>query len=133
MLTPSSLADSDAWYNYYHGTGQGAVTSLQVGLSESAAATATNRGGPLGFYLATTYDHARVYAEDRYPGVVLQFSMNGDAQASLIGAGATFRDTFYGRGQTPGVEFYIPPSAFGVFNAQMQAGRIRIVPLPGGN
>jgi hypothetical protein len=120
---------SDSWNIYFHGTGD--VSSVLGGLNPEAAAKQSNGGGQLGFYLATTYDHAYAYADDHYPtGAVLQFSISGTAQAELAAAGAQLRSVMYGRGQEIGREFFIPISAFNVFNAALAAGQIRVVPLP---
>jgi RHS repeat-associated protein len=128
-IVPSGLGDSSQ-YNYYHGADGSAVTSLSQGLDLAAAAKNTNGGGDLGFYLATTYMHAEVYAEDRYNGVVLRYTFNAVAQQAMLAAGAQLRQTMYGRGQEIGGEFYIPPSAFGTFNAMMATGNISITVVP---
>jgi hypothetical protein len=108
------------------------VPSLRSGLdlAQAEANSQMPRQGQLGFYLATTYDHANFYAQDRNASVVIRYSMSGSAQAALLQSGAEFRQTTYGRGSDYGVELYVPPAAFPTFNSLLGAGAIRMTIIP---
>jgi hypothetical protein len=121
-VLPSELGD-DSFYTYYHGTDGSSAASLLEGLNVSDASKNSNGSGALGFYLATTYNHANVYAEDRYPGIVLQYTINGIAHSGLLAAGANLRQASYGRGQEPGAALFIPPTAFSTFNSFFEIGK----------
>jgi RHS repeat-associated protein len=116
---------------FYHGTDPASAIAFLNGAPLNAA-TATNQslGGEPGFYLATDYWDAYYFGSLHAPFAVLQYSLTSRAVATLAAAGAVLRPIPRGAAPGPfnGLEFFIPPSAFAIFNTLRQGGQITVLP-----
>jgi hypothetical protein len=121
----------------YHGTDVASALALLNGAPLSLVAATENLNWPRfkrGFYLATDYDTAqdfaiRAGATKGGGGVVILYVFTEDAFAAVTAAGGRFQRIFGKNMLTyPGYEYYIPPRAFPVFNAQQAVGNIDVEP-----
>ena len=118
---------------YYHGTDlRSAVRLLNGAPLDAAVAAAAKIDGPPGFFLATVESDADYFAARRSRGGVLRYNLSATAVARLTAAGAVPRPIPM-TGDPPyfaGDEFYVPPSAFDLFNRLRASGEIVVVPAP---
>lgn len=112
----------------YHGTDLSSATSLGAGAPLSSAAAASNHiDGESGFYLATEKADAEFFAVRRWIGSVIVYDLKGPALSALERAGAETRPI---PGGCPphfcGSEFFVPQTAFDVFNTLVAQGEIGV-------
>jgi hypothetical protein len=119
---------SDPWMTFYHGTGSASAVSLLSGAPLSlAVASSEKKDGPVGFYLATTVADAEYFAARRPGSAILTVRMRTSAYEQLVGAGSLLAPIPGGpRPVFAGVQFYIPPAAFSVFDLNRAAGNIEL-------
>ena len=113
---------------YYHGTSsQSAAIVLTIGLSIKDAAKYNHGGsGRAGFYLTPERRVAEFFAEEEYPnGAILRYDIAISAVGVLESAGARMNTITYNRGRDVASEFFIPASAFEIFNGLTRDGLIR--------
>ncbi len=114
----------------YHGTDHtSALNFLRGGALDVGAAAANKMDGALGFFLATERQTARFFAMRRSPGGMLAYELNSHAVSTLGAHGAGLQSIPFGAANLAGHEFFVPPSAFGAFNALRSAGHIVVTPL----
>jgi hypothetical protein len=120
-------SEQDPWETYYHGSTAesiaaligGAPLSLEVALSKKI-------DGPAGFYMATKFGDAEYFGSRRDGGVV-PIRMRRSTTAALMEAGARIGPIPGGRFPVfEGLEFFIPPSVFGLFDEFRRGGQIRV-------
>jgi len=116
-------------FTYFHGTDDASALSIQgQGLNVGAALANKGPDGAPGFYVTPSHLAAAYFAEERYPGSVLRVTIDSNAHAALLAAGAQPSTMFYGRAQTAVPQLFIPPAAFPVFNNLYRGGGIKISP-----
>jgi hypothetical protein len=119
--------------NFYHGTDVTSAVALLNGASLSVEAAMENRNYPaadLGFYLATelaTAEDFALRAGGTQGGTVVGVTMTRHALYRLRTVGAVFRP-IPGPMRYPGVEFFLPPTAFGTFDSLRGGGDIILWP-----
>jgi hypothetical protein len=136
VLVPNtSLAtlDQDSpGFTFYHGTATFSGGSLDAGAS---AANSNQFGSAPGFYLATDPNTAAHFAavaaeQSGNSGVVLQYQINNQAMAGLQAAGSTIGPVPGGPSRYtsfPGVQLFVPVTAYPVFNGFLSSGGIVLV------
>jgi len=115
----------------FHGTDIASARNLLAGEGLSTAKAAAGKiDGPAGFYLATDADAATYFALRRGEGAILKFDFSAEAASSLSAKGAVLRPIPAGGmpGGFPGMELFIPPEAFGLFNDLRAGGQIVVTP-----
>jgi hypothetical protein len=114
---------------FYHGTDVQSGLSLLNGAPLNVSlATGNKIDGPVGFYLATDPVAAEYFALRRDPGTVLQYRLSSYAIGALTTAGSQLQPIPAGGVRLPGSEFFIPPSAFPLFNSLRTSGNITVSP-----
>jgi hypothetical protein len=126
----TTLKPDDPWLTFYHGTSTESGLALLSGAPLSlAAATENHIDGAIGFYLATDYD-AAYYFGARRQGTMLTVTMRTSAYEALVASGSVMQPFPSGGVSPPGLEFFIPPTAFPTFDASKASGSIKIAPTP---
>jgi len=135
LLSPATVeapSGAESWIAFYHGTDVATAQHLLQGgsLSTAAAAAASLGEQEPGFYLATYPGDAEYFAARQAPGSVVTFLLSQSALQTLMAAGSVFRPIARGPDSPyfQGEELVIPPSAFGIFDAERAAGRIIAFP-----
>jgi RHS repeat-associated protein len=139
--TMATLDQDSPGFTFYHGTDVSSGLSLLNGapLSVLAATTNSNYNNiPPGFYLATNPADAEDFATGAggnkgTGGTVIQYNISASSMEALSAAGAGSSPITPGTNGFPiyqGPQFYIPASAFPVFNSGLASGNIRVKPWP---
>ena len=69
---------------------------------------------------------AAFFAEEEYPNdAILRYDIDVSAVGVLQSAGARINTITYNRGRDVASEFFVPPSAFELFNGLTRVGSIR--------
>ncbi len=121
---------------FFHGTNLESAMALWAGAPlevETAISLKHEKMAVPGFYLATNIiaaEHFAAVQGDLNGGkaAVLQYTMSGKAVYALTASGAQFRPIPGGGSYTPGMEYYIPPALFPLFNSLRQVGEINVGP-----
>ena len=119
----------------YHGTGkEDFMYLLNRNPLDAAVASERNNdsGGAIGFYLATHYSTAEFFAYRR-KGAVLRYTFYQEDLDQLAAQGCRFQPIPVVRRFSPnfeGLEYFVPTSAFPLFNQFLAAGRIEIAYQP---
>ncbi len=118
--------DNETWKTFYHGTSSSDVKSIQGGLLEGFQKS----GNHPGFYLAPDKSIANAFAVNtggNYAnGAVITFAISSGAEATLKDFGAHYETNRFSNYGKSFQEFIIPPTAYPVFNAMMESGKIKI-------
>ena len=121
---------------FWHGTNKVITLAIAAGAPLSVdAATAASRGEQdIGFYMTPDFDVANYFAARTGDPGILQLNMTPEAVETLMQNGGVIRDMQPGGLRVQALEFYLPPSAFGAFNALRVEGEITVLPhLPPGS
>ena len=131
---PDEIISSKKPSPLFHGTDlKSAEALLKNPKLDADVAAAKKIDGPEGFYLADDVGDAEFFAARREPGAILQYDIDEGASAALAEAGAVTRPIPRGA-RSPyfqGNEFVVPPEAFNLFNALLDAGKILVRPFQG--
>jgi RHS repeat-associated protein len=119
-------------FTFYHGTATFSGGPLDAGAS---AANSNDFGSALGFYLASDPDTAAHFAavaaeQSGKPGAVLQYQISNQALEGLQAAGSTIGPVPGGPSRYtsfPGVELFVPVTAYPAFNGFLSSGGITVV------
>ncbi|WP_327584612.1 DNRLRE domain-containing protein [Nonomuraea sp. NBC_00507] len=126
--------DDDDWMTFYHGSDVPSLLDILNNGLDPAKATGQRKESPeAGFYLATEYVDALDFVGYYHQGGIIDVKMSGKAFKQLIFAGAQLRPIPRGP-KSPdykGLEFFIPKSAFGLFNRLREGNEIVVAPSKG--
>jgi RHS repeat-associated protein len=124
-----------SYQTFFHGTDMGSAVAILTGASLSAetaiALSHGDVGASLGFYMSPDYGTATYFAARAEPGGVLQISMTTEAVEALMAAGGTIGPMPNGGIRGDHVEFYLPPTAFPLFDELRSTGEIIVSPAAG--
>ena len=129
MAHSKETARDDDRFPAYHGTSKpNAALLLTSGLSVvSAAANKHNYGSDheLGFYMTPSLSLASKFAEEEYPhDAIVRYDFTSVALTILERAGMRSSEFSYNR--EFGIQWFVPPSAFGIFNGLVADGEINV-------
>lgn len=133
--TQAAAPTKDPWQTFYHGTDTLSAYAIASGspLSVDAAVLLSNndRGAAVGFYMSPDLDVAHFFAnrhfgrESSQPGI-LRINISPEGMSELLAAGARLQDMRPGGLSIDVQEFFLPPSAFPVFDHLVLWGEVRL-------